>query len=139
MWLVAFLNFTTRFGFGFHCFHSFFIVIYVFSGYITIEILIQCMCFALNLNKMFYISYFFGKFIIYKKNIIGYKEPTTIVAPSTACLLLSRGGCHILLIFYFTLVANFASIWFILTWFICSQYLINPNAPCLGSQPLLRS
>ncbi len=87
-------------------------------------ILIQCMCFALNLNKMFSISYFFDKFIVYKKIIIGYKEPTTIVAPSTACLLLSRGGCHILLIFYCTLVANFVSIWFILTRFIFSHYLI---------------
>jgi len=32
-----FLNFTTRFGFGFHCFQKKIIVNYVFSGYIAIE------------------------------------------------------------------------------------------------------
>ncbi len=37
MWLVLFLSFNIRFGFGFHCSQPFFIVNYVFIGYITIE------------------------------------------------------------------------------------------------------
>jgi hypothetical protein len=89
------------------------------------------MCFALNLNKMFSIFSFFGKFIDSKNIIIGHKELMTIVAPSTACLLLFRGGCYILLIFYFTLVADFVSIWFLLTRFIFSHYL-TPMPHALG-------
>jgi hypothetical protein len=82
------------------------------------------MCFSFKLNKFFSLPSISCKFTISKWIIVGHKEPMTIVASSTTCLLiLSHGWSFIQLIFDFIFVTNCVSIWFILLIIFFSVYL----------------
>jgi hypothetical protein len=107
MWLVLFLCFNTRFGFGFHYLQPFFIVNYVFNGYMAIENYSFNVC-VLHLTWIiFSFPSILCKFIVSKWITVCHKDKLTIVASSTTLILLfSHGLTFIQFIFDFLFLAN---------------------------------
>jgi hypothetical protein len=122
MWLVFFLCFSRRFGFGFHCFQPFFTINDAFSGYITIE------KYSFNVCVLH---------VIWIKKIPSLLLPANPLSPKMNYYLPQKKVHHCCIIHCINIIIQLCINFYVvhISFHFCSQ-LFNHNAPWLGSPRL---